>query len=271
LYGPEICDNLDNNCLNGVDEGLATQYSYPEDQFPGTVGVGQCQPEITRCENGKWQVVQQAITPTSPHPCENGGDFDCDGFPDLPGNSKPNAVVIALDLSQSMVYDMYQNAIVYGLCGLANNSAYANDKMAIVGISKGIAPLYSTLLSDFTDLHTACAILQNPYINNETSGVEYMLDGAKLGWQLNWPAGYENLMFGFTDEILQVGGATSIDATAACTATPFKFGIFTLPEFDGDWHWAETDCGGFIDSLSANYNEMAAKIAWHLPGGSCPN
>ncbi|NOR85784.1 hypothetical protein GQ473_06725, partial [archaeon] len=65
----EICDNLDNNCNNLIDENL----------YQNANAFGICKSNTQTCENGIW-IDNYETTPT-PEICDN-LDNDCDGFTD---------------------------------------------------------------------------------------------------------------------------------------------------------------------------------------------
>jgi hypothetical protein len=66
----ELCNNLDDNCNDEVDEGLGTV----------TCGLGNCEQTIEACEAGLWQVCNPFIG-TASEVCD-GEDNDCDGLVD---------------------------------------------------------------------------------------------------------------------------------------------------------------------------------------------
>ncbi|QDG49602.1 hypothetical protein FIV42_02260 [Persicimonas caeni] len=81
----ELCDGVDNNCDDTVDEGCDcangdTQscYSGPS----GTQGVGKCAVGTQTCSGGGWGTCENEVTPDSDETCGDGVDNDCDGTVD---------------------------------------------------------------------------------------------------------------------------------------------------------------------------------------------
>jgi len=77
LPSPEICDHLDNNCNNAIDE------TFPQLGYSCNVGVGGCmRTGIGICSADKLSVVCSATAGTSQNETCNGRDDDCDGSTD---------------------------------------------------------------------------------------------------------------------------------------------------------------------------------------------
>ena len=89
LPSPEICDGLDNNCINGIDEGIAAQSCY--------TGIPQSTQNNPPCHAGTWTCNAGGVwgpicngeqTPLKPNDVclgsgyGNGVDEDCDGVID---------------------------------------------------------------------------------------------------------------------------------------------------------------------------------------------
>ncbi len=76
--GVEICDGLDNNCDDSIDENLSQDcYTGPD----GTKGVGLCAAGAQACTDGAWAECSGEVTP-SVEVCGNSKDEDCDGASD---------------------------------------------------------------------------------------------------------------------------------------------------------------------------------------------
>ena len=53
--GPEVCDGVDNDCNELIDDGIADVLSGSDE--------GECQSEIQRCVNGAFAIVQPPVGP----------------------------------------------------------------------------------------------------------------------------------------------------------------------------------------------------------------
>jgi hypothetical protein len=80
---PEVCDGLDNNCDNEVDEGCECQNGQIQTCYTGsprTKGLAECKAGTQTCSNGRWGECEGEITPQS-EVCYS-KDNDCDGQTD---------------------------------------------------------------------------------------------------------------------------------------------------------------------------------------------
>ena len=75
----ELCDGIDNNCVNGIDEGCSCTNG--QTQQCGATDVGECEYGTSTCSGGAWGPCIGEITAV-PEVCANGLDEDCDGTPD---------------------------------------------------------------------------------------------------------------------------------------------------------------------------------------------
>lgn len=75
LPGPEICNNLDDDCDGDVDEGLDGSGCY--DGPAATAGVGICRGGKRACVSGRWGACRGQVLPRT-ETCD-GKDDDCDG------------------------------------------------------------------------------------------------------------------------------------------------------------------------------------------------
>ncbi|MDC3952301.1 putative metal-binding motif-containing protein [Polyangium jinanense] len=78
----EVCDGVDNNCDNVVDEGCDCVTGVKEACYTGpdgTKGVGACKEGERTCDaTGKWGLCEGEVVPAPAEAC-NGFDDDCDG------------------------------------------------------------------------------------------------------------------------------------------------------------------------------------------------
>jgi hypothetical protein len=80
----EVCDNIDNDCAGGVDDGL--QQACVPDNYDGNESfwtMGECSKGVTTCSAGEWGGCQGMVQP-APEDCNDQLDNDCNGIADNP-------------------------------------------------------------------------------------------------------------------------------------------------------------------------------------------
>jgi hypothetical protein len=274
-FGPheEQCNGDDDDCDGQTDEGLdAPVYSYPTEEFPGTVGVGECSPQVTVCENSRPRVTAP-VTPVAEieRDCL---DNDCDGLTDEDDDGVQRAFVLVIDRSGSMQQE--QNAINTAACSWALNSVSETTQFAVVYVGYGLAESYVSLVQDFSDAATTCATLVGPVAPGFTYGSEHMLDGVSIADQLGWPEG-ERAVLAFTDESLDILGVTVEEIEEDCTTSPYQLGVFVNSNGSGitnaamraQWQFAIDTCDGFVEGLVEDANVMEELLHQRFAGNNC--
>lgn len=267
ILGPqdEDCNGVDDDCDGEVDEGLGTPvYSYPSEQFPGTLGHSPCAPGISYCQDGR-EVETAAVLPRE-EVCGNEVDDDCDGTVDEPeGPSEPEAIVLVLDISGSMTGLGYFGDVRDTVCDLAVDPVLAGDELAVVTVADGVYEPYVALLQDFAPADVVCDTLNTPGLEWRGGGTEYMLEGVSVAGQLDWPEGFERLVIAFGDEDEQIFQVLHQDIVDDCAYFGYDLGVFTLPQHRWDWEDLTTSCSGFIEYLDQDLETaLRARLS-----GSC--
>ena len=78
----ELCDGVDNNCDNTVDEGCACETGEERDCYTGesaTEGVGICKSGNQKCIEGQWGECEGQVLPVNSEECQNHEDDNCNG------------------------------------------------------------------------------------------------------------------------------------------------------------------------------------------------
>lgn len=268
--GTEQCDGRDNDCDCEVDEDLPTEALYPEEEFPNTVGRGECRFGVRRCEDGI-EFVSEPVTPQE-ELC-NGLDDDCDGLVDeAEGPEEARAFLLAIDVSGSMSDTIV--AVRDALCDFAVATS-AGSQFAVVLFARGIAPAHVTLLQDFSDSAETCATLTAFLGGSASTGGEFALEAVVLGEGLQWPGLADQYALVFTDERLQYvnpvyAEADQARALEACSAVPFELGIYTEEAYRSDWTDLVSVCGGFTDRILSDRIAFAEILLRRFSGNCSP-
>lgn len=96
----EVCNGIDDDC-NGVIDDVPERICYTGPE--GTQGVGICHGGIYICKNGRGKCEFEQIP--EPFACGDGLDHDCDGVVDGLNTVEPVDVLLAIDMSCSMMDD----------------------------------------------------------------------------------------------------------------------------------------------------------------------
>ena len=250
---PEICDGKDNDCDGVADDDIEATFSYPADQFPNTVGVGECAPGINACMNG----VEIDIPPTIPRSetgdrCGNGKDDDCDGYIDDSETRDAVAVSFVTDVSGSM--GPHLPDVRQGFCNTAqeiSTRTFGQSRFALTVYGFGDAAdrvTHAEVVQDFTDADTFCIALVDYVGGLIPSADEWQLEGILKAASVAWPEGMDRHVVLAGDEELHPlletvdqGLGRVIDS---CTASPWELHLFFQRSFVPDWSDAMLACGG---------------------------
>lgn len=244
----EQCNGLDDDCDCVADDGLdVATFSYPEEEYPNTVGRGQCAAGVTRCENG---VPFETLPVTPSEEVCDGRDNDCDGLVDEATEEDPKAFMLVIDVSGSMSEEI--DAVRMALCDFAL-AADSGTQFAVVIFGAAPPAPYVAFLQDFAGPTETCATMEEVGAVTST-GPEYALEGVLVAGGLNWPDDDDQTVLVFTDEIMQHWGDATpeFEVSDLCAEIPFELGVYTLPEFQVDWTPLTTMCGGFEEDLESD-------------------
>lgn len=236
------------------------QAFYPEDDFPGTAGVGECRFGTVFCQNGR-KVTQAPVTPVA-EVCGNGLDDDCNGaIDDLPNTAGPSAIVFAVDISGSMTTFTVDYA--EGFCNAAQQEPLASSTYAIVVFGDG--PGTGTqVVQEFSDATTTCHGLQGL-----SGGLteEYQLQGVLAAGRLDWPVGLDRHVVVFTDEDLHfLGPNDGTDLLDECEGS-YDLGVFATANTAWEWDPYVNGCGGFSAPLDQGRGVITQRLVLEFGGG----
>lgn len=269
----EVCDGINNDFLEDdeIDEDIDVVYDYPYDQYPDTVGIGECTPSITRCVDGEL-VRTPAVTPESEDGanCGNGKDDDCNGLID-DTDEPPEAAhfVIMIDNSGSMTSRIY--AVRTATRGWIA-STHPDSLFAVLLFGSRPEP-YDTKgivwLQDFADAATTDLTLSSGFPSGTMP--EYAIEA--LAYPIVWPTGtVDRHVVMFYDEEIHyyLDGETSTisDVQDACTVQGFDLGLFTYTNRFPMWQPFINVCGGFLADLNGSTPQMENDLNTQY-GGNC--
>jgi len=255
---PEVCDGVDNDCDGEVDEGLAAVFTYPEDRFPNTVGVGQCRPSVAACINGVLESIPAVVPVSEAATCGDGLDNDCDGIVDEEdGAAGERGYVIAIDMSSS--FSPFYDNVLLGLLSWVSSPSQENSTFTIVqyGVSSSLRPnRHVRVALTLGSRDAAISMLDYMYTVNIMGGgeeyqMEAIIDGAAASAGLSGPM---NVVI-FSDEGLQfydVPGDVRAALDIQCSETPYSLTVFAQPSHFSEWEPAVAACGGAILPLAAS-------------------
>lgn len=256
-YGEEVCDRKDNDCDGQYDEDIPKEYVYTGPQE--TAGVGSCRIGYTECVDGE-TVIKGMVLPRT-EICSNNEDDDCDGIVDESENGlAATDYALLIDFSGSMEGERL-NSVKEAICYSPDNLLFANNRYAIIGVSISYAndSQYSLdLVIDFTDLGTACALLESYNYNsgldeNQIDAIYRIFDPltpVSLSWSNN-----SRKIYIFSDEPAQtLGGVYTEDAILGlgshCVENNYKLGLFLETEFyEYGWDIIPEQCIEFVEDL----------------------
>ena len=187
----EVCDALDNDCNDVVDDGIA-------DIATGS-GVGECQSQIQSCSGGAFTIVQTAIVPAT-ELCD-GLDNDCndvvdDGIADIATGSDVGECQSQIQSCSGGAFAIIQTAIGpatelcdgldndcndvvdNGIADILSGSDVGECQSQIQSCSGGAFTIVQTAIGPATEL---CDGLDNDCNDVVDNGIADILSGSDVG------------------------------------------------------------------------------------------
>lgn len=282
-YGEEKCDGRDNDCDGETDEEPIfsddERYFYTAD--PETINVGECRAGYKECVNGIVS-IRNMRTPI-PEICGNDDDDDCDGYTDERENdSEQNDFALIIDYSGSMSNII--ESVADALCDWSSQGVLQNSRFAVIAIGYIEVPYDSRemkVLTDFTDAGTACDIIRQNNRQQYSGGNELQLnatfnasDPTAVEGYISWTNSRKKVLI-FTDEIMQQDFRPTVEeaieiVVQQCTTEGYIIGAFVDYNTPDQALWVDLtqSCGGFIDYLSSNPQQMINTLNYWI-GSDC--
>lgn len=285
-YGQEVCDGIDNNCdgrkdandPNLVMSGTLFGYDGPIE----TVNVGECRGYAKKCVNGH-EVKDGQILPEK-EICGNNKDDDCDGLTDEnEDNSVEAAFALYIDISASM--HTLPDIIASALLMWSNNPRFAESKFAVIFVGEMMQfdpegnqtnHPYIRVVSDFTNAYNASVALSEALETIQAGGFEYFPQAILESHnpdsplKLAWPENLNKHVIAFSDEpphsITDYETPSTNDTwqnplvVEDCEENGYKVSAFVDGWSQNEWTDITEDCGGWIEVMSYNIQDMLQKL-----------
>lgn len=245
----EVCNGEDDDLDGEIDEDILPSFSYPVDDYPGTLGRGICAPSISLCESGRVTTVP-ATTP-QPEQCADGLDNDCDGAVDEnDSDHAPRAVHFVLDVSGSMRgwSPRVEDSICRASSTIAQSAPGSTFAVTLYGDEVADAPSFARVLTGFTSATEICRLMatleQSPYSQSE----EYPLTAILVAVEESWPRGSQRHVVIFSDELVKVPwgdrvGDVTRQVIDSCVASPYYVHAVVTPHTAFQWSPILDVCG----------------------------
>jgi hypothetical protein len=222
---PEVCDNWDNDCLNGVDgftQGCGD---------PLTAGVGECRLGSQTCTAGIWSACTGAVYPLT-EICDQ-KDNDCDGQTDE--NLNPHNKVdmcFAVDISGSMC--SYYAALSQAIAAYAADFSGTDHRFCLLTFPPGSGSSPYTVVVNLT---TVSAF--------QTAVSALSCNGG--GWEPSYDTAYDMASWNTPAD----GSAPANPAGIAWRNDAYPYVIVVTDEDGQSWRWS---------SIATAESETASKM-----------
>lgn len=273
----EVCDGQDNDC-NGVVDDIPAEFFYPTEDYPDTVGVGECAPGIRTCVNGEETLIPARLPRGEEAECGNQLDDDCDGEIDESDGEEgaPIAVSFVVDISGSMAR-MFEE-IRAGGCQMAraidartfNSSKFALTTYGDEEANEDRSFRFTKVVQDFTDAESFCAAL-TAFVDGGSTVQEWQIEGAMTGTTASWPVNMNRHMVFLSDEPIHPYEETLEEGLdrliESCTTMPFEFHAYLTTAYAEDWSPVFNACGGNdfheLEEIGSAGESILPEVAGH--------